>query len=351
MNEKNKNNRITGAAIAEQLGISQATVSRALAGNKRISQNVREQVREAARQLGYVSNAAARTLVKGRSNVIGILSGGLHVERTAMELIALDAELRKHGLLPYLYYTRSESDRIVEGARHLIEQGVDGLLIIGTSPGAVNELKYHSLHCMLPTVFVDSPLAGHRVNMVTNNYLEAYREAAEVMRQAGHCQVCGILRTSYDLKSIDIQDTRYQGVKLLLAACGRENCMLVVPSPRPSVLADTREANEKTVAEVCRLLDEHPECDALVCHDDDLALCATSILLQRGKKIPQEVMVLGFGNAQLGELMQPQLSTIAQQPLVLAEKTVARLLELIDNPSEEIKAISIPGKFIRRKTF
>ncbi len=351
MAEPKYQKRVTSVEIADFLGISQATVSRALAGNRRISQKVRDQVQETARSMGYVSSAVARTLARGRSGVVGILSGGLHIERTASEIIALDAALRNHGFRPYISYTRSEPDRILEGARHLVEQGVDGLMVIGVSPGTAEEGKYQKLTQLLPAVFVDSPLAGHGINLVAHDYLTAYREAAQTLLERGCRHVYGLWEYNVPSDISASYDSRYKGFQALLSHFGNPHELFyAMPSITPPVLHDTRTASAEFRDRLCRFFERHPQCDALICHSDQLAISAMTYLMHKKREVPERIALLGFDNNLLGERIEPALSTIAQQPNKLAEAAVKRLLELIAEPENEPKTIYVPGIFIRRET-
>jgi|GEM_PF-4081211 LacI family transcriptional regulator len=350
MIQKPKNTRVTGAVIAEHLGITPATVSRALAGNPRISTTMQKKVRDTARELGYISNATARTLVKGHSNTIGILSGGLHVERVAMELIALDAELRKQGFLPLLLYTRSERESIVEGAKKLIERGVDGLVIIGCTSGALDELCYQSLTKLLPTVFVDTPLAGHHVNMIINDYMNAYREAADILIRENRTHVHALVKQNMDIAPPGLHDPRFDGIISILERMNCRNYLHLQSSPGPAVLHDLSGLRQEYINRIEHILKTDPKCDAIVCNDDDLALCILGLLQERQKRVPDDIAILGFSNIQLGNLSTPQLSTIAHQPLLVAKKTIERLLELITRPDSEPVKIYVPGKLVNRQT-
>ena len=322
-----------------------------MSGNRRISQAVRDRVQETARSLGYVTSAVARTLASGRSGVVGILSGGLHIERTASEIIALDAVLREHGFHPYISYTRSESERIVDGARHLIEQGVDGLLIIGVSPGVEEESRYRHLTRLLPTVFVDSPLAGPDINLVTHNYLDAYLEAAQVLLAQGRRHVYGLWEDHVTVRKALSYDSRNTGFRALLDHFEnpRERLCILPPSG-PSVLHDNLAVNADFRHRIRLFFEEHPRCDGVICHSDQLAVSILTYLLQKNWKVPEQIALLGFDNKQLGERITPTLSTIAQHPNKLAAAAVNRLLELIDHPLDEPKTVYVPATLIRRET-
>lgn len=344
-------NRISGAKIAAELGVSQATVSRALNGNPRISQAMREQVQKTAMRLGYVANATARTLVKGRSNLIGILAGGLQVERTANLLIALDAQLREHGLLPYLFYTRSETERITAGVRHLLEQGVDGLIIIGMQPSTVKQLKKQNLLRIKPTIFIDDALADLEVNLIVSDYTNAYDEVFTELKKQKRRNIYALWETINNEKSsTPIMYTKYLGVKTLLKKLEQEdNFITLSPTLRSNILYDNQNFNKEYRNKISSFILNHPECDALICFDDSMAFSVFGMLHSFGRKVPSEVAILGHQNDQLGERIQPTLSTVAPQPLSVAHATVNRLIELIDKP-DDVKIVKIPAKFIKRET-
>ena len=345
-------NRISGAKIAAELGVSQATVSRALNGNPRISQAMREQVQKTAMRLGYVANATARTLVKGRSNLIGILAGGLQVERTANLLIALDAQLREHGLLPYLFYTRSETERITAGVRHLLEQGVDGLVVIGIHPSAIEQLEKESLLEVKPTVFIDDALNNFSINVISSDFTDAYTQIAKELKKQKRKNIFALWESvEDDISSTQIMYARLLGVKKLLGNLGQEdNIVMLSPTISPGVLRDNTDLNKKFRCKINSFLNGHPECDAIICFNDDLAFSILGILNHQQRKIPSDVALVGCDNDQLCERIEPALSTITSQPLLIAQAAVKRLTELIDIPHEAPQVIKVPAKFIKRET-
>ena len=344
--------RVSGAKIAAELGISQATVSRALNGNPRISQDMRDRVQKTAMRLGYVANATARTLVKGRSNLIGILAGGLQVERTANLLIALDAQLREHGLLPYLFYTRSETERITAGVRHLLEQGVDGLVVIGIHPSAIEQLEKESLLKVKPTVFIDDALSSFDINVVSSDFTDAYTKIIKELKKQKRKNIFALWESVEDNASAtQIMYTRLLGVKKMLKDLGQEdNVVILSPTTSPGVLRDNTDLNKEFCGRINSFLNEHPECDAIICFNDDLAFSILGILNHRQRKIPADVALVGCDNDQLCERIEPGLSTISAQPLLIAQTAVKRLTKLIDAPHEEPEVIKVPAKFIKRET-
>lgn len=123
-----------------------------------------------------------------------------------------------------------------------------------------------------------------------------------------------------------------------------------MPSTLPSVLHDNGTTNAEFRGRLCQFFKQHPQCDALICHSDQLAISAMTYLMHKKWEVPERIALLGFDNNLLGERIDPALSTIAQQPTKLAEAAVKRLLELIDHPESKPENIYVPGIFIRRDT-
>ncbi|MBR2373355.1 MAG: LacI family DNA-binding transcriptional regulator, partial [Lentisphaeria bacterium] len=108
---------VTCRQIAEMVGVSRQAAASVLndAPVCLVSPEKKKKILQLARELHYVRSNAARTLARGKSGIIGILTGGLHIRKNQLNLILLDHELRKAGYLPCIVYTRSEEQHLVNG--------------------------------------------------------------------------------------------------------------------------------------------------------------------------------------------------------------------------------------------
>ena len=130
---------VTCKQIAEMAGVSRQAAASVLNNAPKclVSREKKEQILKFARELNYVHNNTVRTLRKGKSGMIGILTGGMHVVRTGTTLITMDTVLRKNGYLPVMIYTRSEYEAIASGIKNLVQQNVDGIIVNGIPPAPV----------------------------------------------------------------------------------------------------------------------------------------------------------------------------------------------------------------------
>ena len=113
---------ITCKQIAEMVGLSRQATASVLndAPVCLVSPEKKARILSLARELHYVRNNAARTLARGKSGIIGILTGGLHIRKNHLNLILMDQVLRAAGYLPCIVYTRGEEQHLVSGIHELV---------------------------------------------------------------------------------------------------------------------------------------------------------------------------------------------------------------------------------------
>ena len=187
---------VTCKQIAEMAGVSRQAAASVLNNAPKclVSREKKEQILKFARELNYVHNNTARTLRKGKSGMIGILSGGMHVVRTGTTLITMDTVLRKNGYLPVMIYTRSEYEAIASGIKDLVQQNVDGIIVNGIPPcagnpqGIIPELEKAGLHKLCPTIFTN---CEHSCQLPTvhHNYEPALKPLLEIIAQHNYSQL------------------------------------------------------------------------------------------------------------------------------------------------------------------
>ena len=150
---------ITCKQIAKMVGLSRQATASVLndAPVCLVSPEKKARILELARELHYVRNNAARTLARGKSGIIGILTGGLHIRKNHLNLILMDQVLRAAGYLPCIVYTRNEEQHLVSGIHELVQQHADGLIVNSILPDVIENLRDAGLDRLIPTVFADSP--------------------------------------------------------------------------------------------------------------------------------------------------------------------------------------------------
>jgi LacI family transcriptional regulator len=304
-------------ALALQLGVSAATVSRALAGHPRISLETRDRVRAAAQAAGYVPNRAARTLVTGRgSGFVGLMlqDAGYGREHSYLgELVqGLGSGLAAHDIDLFLVFV-PEGQSELHVLRNIVSSRRADALVLGRTAES-DERVDSLLDAGFPfvthgrTAAEDPPF-----DWIDTDGAVAFAEGFALLHALGHRR--------FGLVSIEEPMTfrRHRTDGLRAAMAGRDASLTVAASPR-------HDAARRT--EVIRAMLADPDRPtAVLCLFDGLALSVLEIAGRMGLRVPEDLSVIGFDN--IGPAAQARLTTFDCDTLVtardLADVLVARL--------------------------
>lgn len=296
---KPKAKTVTLRDVAARAGVSMATASRALSGGS-ASQKTRDQVRSVASEMGFVPSAAARHLSTGRTNTIAIVMAEqpdfiFRDQFLSMLVSRLAVSLSSLGLLGVLVLVDPTDSSFFRG--FLQRTGVDGIIMASCHPS--EELSTSIRAVNAPIVFIGRPPEdlSHYPYVDVDNFRGGY-DAAMYLISSGRKRVAQIKGPAEMAPSID----RSAG---FFAAC-QENGMdpLSIGTKAFSV-----EQGKKAMA---RLAAEHPDVDAVFAHSDQIAAGAMQTLAEQGKKIPDDVAVVGFDDFEAATALNPALTTMSQ---------------------------------------
>lgn len=304
--------------VAEQAGVSVATVSRVFNFPDKVAPATREAVEHVAKTLGYLPNASARTLRTQRSRAIGVVLPTLLNPTFAecLQGIAQAAVAGGYAIVPVTTaYELEEEQRAVA---QLLAGGVDGVILVVSNPStavalerlraaAVPYVLAYNAHPAHPCVSVDSEGASAEV-------------VAHLVR-LGHRRIAMVSGT---LAASDRAQQRYRGFLAGMAAAGLEAPPLIEV---PFV--------EKAVAALARYLDDMTEAapaarpTALFCSNDLLAIRSIRAAHRSGLRVPQDLAVIGFDGIALGEDLTPALSTVTQPNHDIGRQSVELLVRAL----------------------
>ena len=318
MAKSKKNRPISILDVARESGVSATTVSLILnKGDQRISEPTRERVRNAIDKLGYRPNRLAQGLQNRRSNILAILVPQLtHTFADVYfgELISgIYDEASGQG---YKILLEVASEKFIQKKRYLelYERCfIDGMLFLGSHKEHrfVNELRTHKR----PFLLVNNLIEG--MDCVACDYTQAGRLAAEHLVQQGHCQIGLIhgslfVETARILKQSFIDTLATHGVTL-----HEEH-------------AASGEYTEQGGAEVVeQLLKSIPGMTAVFAGNDKMAIGATQRLLAIGRRVPDDVSVIGCDDIHQARFVTPPLTTIRTPLYDMGRQCCTRMLELI----------------------
>jgi DNA-binding LacI/PurR family transcriptional regulator len=302
--------------VALRAGVSRGTVSRVLNGEQGVSARRAELVHTAIDELGYVPNRAARALVTNRTGSValvfaGIRDGLLGHEYFARVVRGVHSTLRPADLQLVLVIWETESDRDrVE--RFLVSGHVDGavLLSLAEDDGLPAMLARAGIEVVVGGRVADAPSAVRQLDV---DNVDGARRAVEHLVAQGR----RVIGTVTGVPALAPGADRLRGWRDTLAAHGLDHGDGLV------AIGDfTRASGENGVRE---LLARRPDLDAVFAAGDDMALGVLDVLAAAGRRVPDEIAVVGFDGSAEAERSTPALSTVAQ-PLEAFGAELARLL-------------------------
>jgi LacI family transcriptional regulator len=301
--------------VARTSGVSRATASRALNGRTRVSPEVRARVTMIARSLGYRPNSAARTLVSGRSDIIGLVLPTGHIvnepyEAHVLEAVATTATEAGQGMM--LWLAAGEPS---EAVRQGLRTGVaDGLVISSVALGArwVEEL----LDGPHPCVLIGRHPERDDVPAVEIDNAGGVRRAVEHLAELGRRRIA-MIRGPLGRLDADDREVAFR------------HALAVHDLPVDDRLFDRGVFNAASGAEAMeRLLPHRP--DAVFAANDLMAVGALRALRRAGVRVPDDVAVVGFDDLPAAAAADPPLTTVRHDIDAVGEAAVRTLLHLVD---------------------
>jgi len=330
--------------VAELSGVSVATVSRVFNGYEDVSVATRERVLASARQLDYAPSAAARTLVKRRSQLIGVVLFTGHEHPDIHHPFFQDVLVGlKHGigLLGYdLLLFATEQPGSSRGPhpylRRARQHRVDGIVLMGVDPDDPEVEKL--VASPIPVVAVDLDVAGQRTTYVASDNVDGARLAVRHLHSLGHTRIATIAGPKRTKPGVD----RLVGYRTELRALGLE------AAPEWEAEGDFYTASGEEAMRALLDLPERPT--AVFAASDLMAVGAIKAIEDAGLRCPRDVAVVGFDDIQLAELLSPPLTTIGQDKRGLGTAAADVLLEMIEDPESAPPPRLVPVELIVRRS-
>ncbi|WP_330177396.1 LacI family transcriptional regulator [Streptomyces sp. NBC_01498] len=335
---KHQDPRPTLEAVAQLAGVGRGTVSRVVNGSPGVSAKARAAVETAIAKLNYIPNPAARSLVTSRTDCVALVipesESRLAAEPYFSAVIrGVSAELddTEMQLLLILVRDRRELDRLT---RFAAARRVDGVLLVSIHdddplPGLLEEMR-------MPTVLAGRRSPDESLSHVHSDNVGGAAAAVRHLLDAGR----GTIATITGPLDMDVGNSRLRGWREALAARG------TAVDERLVAVADfTEEGGRKAMGD---LLDRVPGIDAVFAASDVMAVGALTELRERGRRVPEDVAVIGFDDSVIARHTTPALTSV-RQPIEAIGRSITRLLlEEIAEPATERRQVLLPTTLVVR---
>ena len=308
--------------VARRAQVSVASVSRALNGLDNVSEDMRERVSEAARELGYVPHAGARSLSLSRTNAIGVVLPALHGEFFSEIVRGMDAAASSHGYLLLLSNMHAES-RSGTAVLRAMRGRVDGLLLM--APHVRDEELVEALPAGLPTLLINTRGEHAGCPGIHLDNAAGARAVAEHLLALGRRRIVHIAGPAGNIDAQERADA-------FVGALGQRADVTVTTVPGDFL----EESGERAVKD---LLARGIDFDAIFAANDNMAIGAFDALRAAGLRVPEDVAVAGFDDIPLAAHVG--LTTVRVRIAELGERALERLLLVLaskDGGGDEMHA-------------
>jgi LacI family transcriptional regulator len=304
--------------VAKRANVSIATVSLAIHGNKRISEETKQKVMRAIKELKYHPSRPARGLVSQKTGNIGFILTENHFLRSEpfYTQIFLGAELEAHNHDYYVLLTTipEPPPKKIKLPRFVTERNVDGIVVAGKIPE--NYLK-HLEDEDIPIVFVDYSTEDHDCSAVLIDNFNGGKIAVEHLIGLGHKNIAFI---GGDINHPSIKN-RFNGYKAAL-----EQHQLPVPAKNYS-LEELNTTRENGYLAAKRMLARNKSITAIFACNDAMAIGVMQYLQEKGISIPEQISLIGFDDVEAATMITPTLTTIAVPKFELGGEAI-RLMDI-----------------------
>ena len=330
-----KTDRITSIDVAKEAGVSQSAVSRVFSKGGSASASTAQKVHEAANKLGYRPNVLARSLITGKSRIIGVIVAYLENQFYPEALEKLSHKLQQQGYHVLVFLASNSQSDIDEVVSEILDYQVDGIIVASASLSSSLSQQCERAH--IPVVMfnrVDSSSIGHSVT--SDNYKGGY-DIADYLVKCGHQAISYIAgwegaSTQRDRERGFLDGLKAGGKALHTRAVGNYNHDEAVTAAREIFNAPERP-------------------DALFVCNDHMAFAVMDVIRHEfGLSIPDDVAVIGYDDAPPAAWPSYDLTTMRQPTGQMVDACVGALISSIEGASLTQQNAVIESPFIIRNS-
>ena len=322
-----KQRRTSLKDLADKLGVSIATVSRALRNSHEVGEEMTQKVKKLAKELNYRPNPFAQSLRKEAPRVIGVIVPNLVTHYYAAVLDGIEDYASKLGYSVISSNSHEDHEREAQALDNFLNMHVEGIIAC-LAQDTTDYSHFEQLHEMgVPLVFFARCCLEDMFSQVVGNGDVAAQEATQHMIETGSRRVAFIGGPNH----LDMVRRRKHGYLEAL----RENR---IPIDRDLVVCDKIDFDVARNATLRLLEGENPP-DAILAFNDIITYAAFEAIKSKGLRIPEDVAIIGFTDGDTAAFVTPRLSAIMDQAHVQGTKACQLLMKSINGDEKIYKEV------------
>ncbi|MDC0910530.1 LacI family DNA-binding transcriptional regulator [Candidatus Pseudothioglobus singularis] len=325
--------KITSMEVAKLAGVSQSAVSRVFTPGASSSKKTNELVRKAAAELGYRPNVLARSLITGKSRMIGLVVAYLdnYFYPEALEL--LSSALQKKGYHVLIFMSGNKEGDIADAVDEILDYQVDG--IIAASVSMSSDLAKRCTSAGVPVVLFNRTQDDDRLSAVTSDNFQGGQKVARFLLAGGHKRIGYIA----GWEGASTQRDREKGFTEELVRNGQE-----------LYAREVGNFNSDEARQAARIMFSKQNFpDAVFVANDAMAIAVIDVIrFELGLQVPEQVSVVGYDDVPISSWPAYDLTTVRQPANRMVAETVSILIESIENKTTIARRIEIDGPLMVR---
>ncbi len=323
--------------VAKKAGVSIATVSRVINNKGTIRKETKETVQQAIKDLAYTPNMVARGLSNRRSYAVALIVPTITNPFFPEMARAVEDIARENGYNVLLCNTDDRRDRLIDYINSLSSQYVDGIII--NSHNIMREDLQKLKNLGIPLVMMDRVLQDHDHDFtsITVKNREGGRMATEHLVEVGCERIAHIS---------GLEDTLNATHRMW----GYRDVVSNLPWFDPSWIGMAEFSVQSGYQVAKELFSRHPEIDGIFCSNDLIAIGALKAAYEWGKKIPNELAIVGFDGIDMSRLTVPSITTIQQPIYHMGQLAMKELLKQIEDRNNKPKKYELNVDFVLRES-
>lgn len=333
--------KATIVEVAKAANVSVATVSRVINGNYPVKQETKEKVLQIIEELNYTPNTQARDLIKKQSSTIGVVVPSISNMFFPSVINGIESYFEDTEYSIFLCTTDNDSNKEKKRINELKSRNVAGIIVIDPTIENSKSKFFNNIAKVTPIVFINGYTNSPNISSVANDEEIGARIAMDYLIENNHKNILFIRgESSY---SYDVKEKVYREMMSEINNLKEEYILNIGKG-------NSTQTVNQTMEEGIKILSQSKNITAVFACNDLMGIGIINACKKINKKVPSELSIVGYDNIELCEMVEPKLTTIDQNMVLLGENAAILLNEKIGNENKYSKKILLNNTLIKRDT-
>lgn len=324
--------------LAQELGVSISTVSRALNNHPDISPEITQKVKKLAAEMNYTPNPLAMGLLKQATRMIGVIVPDLVTHFYSSIISGIESIAEEKGYYILIASSNESLQKEVKAVDNLLKTRVEGFIVCLSQETRSFDHFERLIQNNIPLVFFDRVCRSTEVSSVVVDNVKAAQKITEHFYQCGSRRIAYIAGPEY----LNISKERTAGYLAGLKKCGLEF--------RSELLEKCNLSTDEAMKATARLLDLSERPDAIFGINDTVAFAAMKEIKRRGLRIPEDIALVGFTDDFHSTVVEPALTSITHPTFEIGQEAARLFFRRVESPDESPKQVVLKTKLMVRNS-